>query len=575
MKYKLVNSIIRENFAEKLLKERKVENFNIFVNPTGACLFDPLKLKNIDKGANLLINILNNPKSNIVFIVDCDVDGYTSSAILWLYIKDIYPEANLSYKIHSGKQHGLEDMMEELEEQDRIDLVLLPDAGSNDNVYHDRLKGMGIPIIVLDHHETDIISESAIIINNQLSEDYLNKSLTGAGVVWQFCRYLDKKLNKNFAEKYIDLAALGIIADMANVLSLENRYIIKKGLTNINNYFFKILIEKQAYSIGGRLTPISIAFYVAPLINALIRVGTEEEKEKLFLSFLNGKEIVDSTKRGEKGLKEELAVQIARTCTNAKNKQNRIKEKVVEVLDGKIAKKDLLNNKILFVRLEDDDIFPPVLNGLVAMQLAARYKHPTIVARLNDEGFVRGSIRGLNDAELKDFKSFLNDSGLFEYCEGHANAAGCSIKNENISKFHEYANRELADTNFNENTYDVNFIFDAKEDLVNLVTELDIIKDTYGQMNSEPLIIVKDIPVFKNKVIIMGTKKDTVKIEYNEICYIFFKAKKFIDFLETIKEPSFNLTVLGKANLNLWEGNATPQISVNDWEIKTISIFDF
>ncbi len=52
------------------------------------------------------------------------------------------------------------------------------------------------------------------------------------------------------------------------------------------------------------------------------------------------------------------------------------------------------------------------------MQLAAKYKKPTIVARLNDEGYVRGSIRGLNDSELKDFKSFLNESGFFEYCEG-------------------------------------------------------------------------------------------------------------------------------------------------------------
>ena len=109
---------------------------------------------------------------------------------------------------------------------------------------------------------------------------------------------------------------------------------------------------------------------------------------------------------------------MARECTNARSRQNRIKDKAVEQLEIKIANNDLLSNKILFVRLDDDDDFPAVLNGLVAMQLAAKYKRPTVVARLNKEGYCRGSIRGLNNSELKDFKGFLNETGMFEYVEG-------------------------------------------------------------------------------------------------------------------------------------------------------------
>ena len=73
---------------------------------------------------------------------------------------------------------------------------------------------------------------------------------------------------------------------------------------------------------------------------------------------------------------------------------------------------DILNH------FDDDDNFPSVLNGLVAMQLSAKYKKPTIVARLNDEGYVRGSARGLNASELVSFKDFLNSTGLFEYTAG-------------------------------------------------------------------------------------------------------------------------------------------------------------
>ena len=574
MNYKLVNSKIEENFAESLLRERQVQDYSSFLNPTEGNLLEPLRLDNIDIGANLLIQTLKN-EGHIVFIVDCDVDGYTSSAILWLYIKDIFPNANLSYRMHSGKQHGLEDMIDRLEKEDCIDLILIPDAGSNDLVYHERLRAIGVPVIVLDHHDTNIASEDAVVINNQLSENYFNKDLTGAGVVWQFCRYLDKKLEVNHSFKYMDLAALGLVSDMANVLSLENRYIIRTGLRNVTNFFFRTLTVKQSYSLGGKTSPISFAFYITPLINALIRVGSEEEKEKLFLAFLEGERILPSTKRGEKGMEENLATQVARDCTNARNRQNRIKEKAVELLQGKIAKKDLLSNKILFIRLDDDDDFPAVLNGLVAMQLAAKYKRPTIVARLNTQGYVRGSIRGLNESELKDFKAFLNKSGFFEYCEGHPNAAGCSIKNDDISKFHEYANKELKDYNFNEDCHEVNFVFESNEISSDLIMDLDEISDTYGQMNNEPLVVVNNITVMKKKIEVVGAHKDTVRILNNDILYMIFKAQDFIDTIENMEESSFSLTVLGVPNVNIYGNSVTPQIMVKKWEVKPITIFDF
>lgn len=83
-----------------------------------------------------------------------------------------------------------------------------------------------------------------------------------------------------------------------------------------------------------------------PLINALIRVGTMEEKDKLFQAFVDGKQIVLSTKRGEKGMTESIAIQMARECTNARSRQNRIKDKAVEQLEIKIVNHDLLSNKI-------------------------------------------------------------------------------------------------------------------------------------------------------------------------------------------------------------------------------------
>ena len=292
------------------------------------------------------------------------------------------------------------------------------------------LDEINTPCLILDHHLTDVkLSYNAVVINNQLSPNYTNKELTGAGVVYQFCRYVDSLIGQNWAEDYIDLAAWGIIGDMGSVLEMENRYIITEGLKNIKNDFFKALLEKQAYSITGKmgatwedilekLTPTSVAFYIVPLVNGMIRVGTMAEKERLFLAFIDGNQMIESGKRGAKGTMERVAVEAARECANAKSRQDKMKLAAMERLEQKIFKYDLLENRVLFVRLDETDKFPSELNGLIAMGLAAKYKKPTIVARLNEQGFDRGSARGVDKSELKDFKSFLMNSGYFEYAQG-------------------------------------------------------------------------------------------------------------------------------------------------------------
>ena len=575
MKYKLSNAPIKEDFAKNLLKCRGVEDYDLFINPTKDCLINPSKLDNIFEGFDLLkTNILS--ESKIIIVIDCDVDGFTSAAILWNRIKEFDPKANLEYRIHSGKQHGLEDLIKEFEESKSLpSLIVLPDASSNDYDYHSRLKNMGVNVLVLDHHEAEYESTDAIVINNQLSENYENKALTGAGVVWQFCRYFDECVGQiGTSDKYIDLAALGIISDMASVLTLENRYIISNGLKSIHNNFFQTILDKQAFSIGNKLVPWKISFYVTPLINALIRVGTMEEKDKLFQAFIDGEQIVPSTKRGEKGMTEPIGVQMARECTNARSRQNRIKDKAVEQLEIKIANYDLLSNKILFVRLDDEDDFPAVLNGLVAMQLAAKYKRPTVVARLNKEGYCRGSIRGLNNSELKDFKDFLNETGMFEYVEGHANAAGCSIKNADLSNFHSYANDNLSEIDFNTDVFDVNFIFDSRKDLYDFVYEMDSISDTFGQTNEEPLIVIENIKIHKDELSIIGANKDTIKIQSNGVVIMLFKGEEFLSTIATLPNL-FDMTIIGTTNINEYCGSSTPQIMVKQWEVKTSSIFDF
>lgn len=210
------------------------------------------------------------------------------------------------------------------------------------------------------------------------------------------------------------------------------------------------------------------------------------------------------------------------------------------------------------------------------MKLAAKYKRPTIVARLNKEGFDKGSMRGLNQSALTDFKSFLTASGYFDYVQGHANAAGLAIADQNLASFHDYANKALKDVDFGENIYDVNFIRNATDnDINNLILDVCSMSDIYGQGNPEPLIQIQNLYVNPEDVKIMGARKDTIKITVNGISYIKFFASK--DLIPDIQSSSSTLclNLVCKPALNHYLGNVYPQMQIVEYEMKPASICDF
>lgn len=211
MKFKLINEVnSSKNAVQTILSNRNIDNIQHYLNTTDEDINEPELLgeENLRAAAQLLIKTIYANKPVLV-IIDSDCDGFTSSAILINYLYKIFPAFvmnKLSWYIHSGKQHGLSDCIEYAK---NFSLVICPDSSSNDYEYHDILFHLGIPVIVLDHHEADFISRNAVIINNQLS-DYPNKEFSGAGVTWQFCRYLDKLTKNNYADELLDLVALGL-----------------------------------------------------------------------------------------------------------------------------------------------------------------------------------------------------------------------------------------------------------------------------------------------------------------------------------------------------------------------------
>lgn len=290
---------------------------------------------------------------------------------------------------------------------------------SNDYEQHKRLKELGIDVLILDHHEAPHYSEFAVTVNNQLSENYKNKALSGAGIVWQFIRaYIDIFNLDMDANDFLDIVAIGVVSDMMSLTELETRTVAIKGLSNEKNIFVKHFHQVQNYSIGDKLTPIGVSFYIAPSINAVHRVGTFEEKKLIFDAMLEGVQdkMVPSTKRGHSGEEEPLYEQAIRTAMNVRNRQNKIVDEAVKYIEDKIEKEELTKHKILLIEIPKDKV-PQEVVGLIANKIAPKYQQPTLLLR-DIDGKLMGSGRNFSNSPIENFREELEESAYTEYARG-------------------------------------------------------------------------------------------------------------------------------------------------------------
>jgi single-stranded-DNA-specific exonuclease len=577
VKYKLKENPIQPfsfNYLNDYLIALGIKNPNSFINqPTEEDEEHYSNLDNIDEAITILYNGFIN-KKKFFLQVDSDADGYTSSAIFYAFFKKIFPESNIEFRLHEEKEHGV--ILDTIPID--ADIVVIPDAGSMQVDEQEAISRSGRKLVILDHHKIENYTkfENVVIVNNQSSSNFKNKFLSGAGVVYKtiqaFCdKYLD---GEKLYEFYADLAAVGIISDMMDTRELDNNFIIRKGLNNIQNPMLQSLLEKQSYSISNTLNPtkIDIAFYISPIINGVIRFGTEEEKINLFTGLMT----YDSTKMMNtvyhgNPRSEHFYDYIARVSYNVKERQNREKLKALKILTEEIESKGLQEHQLLAVIVSRDDV-PQTITGLVAMELLKKYKKPTLVLRRRTENGVNtyaGSGRGKANGDFDSLFWFLRDSGLCEYVEGHDMAHGVSVKVENFDKLIEYANDHLSHIEFDVEEAEVDFIFTNgnlnRDMLIQFGEKLYI----YGNGIPQPKFAF-ELRLSKENFKLIGKNSDTVRISINGIDFIRFKDKKLA---EVVKDSDmFEMVIIGRAQINEWMGKKTPQIVIDSYDIKPITL---
>ena len=574
MKYKLKENSIdltSPTFLEEYFTNCGIGKLSSFLDkPDMMDEENAVHLANINEGVEMLMKHLEKG-SSIFLQVDSDTDGYTSAAIIYSFLKEIKPDVNIYWSIHQAKEHGIIPDQVDWE----YELVIIPDAGSNQLEETEEL-AQRADVLIIDHHiaDIDINSDKVVVINNQTSPNFKNKNLSGAGMVYKFIQYYcEYNFLGNIYEKYVDLAAIGIVADSMDSRQLDNNYLIQKGLNNIYNKMIKALLERQAFSVSSTTNPtkIDIAFYIAPIINGLIRFGTMEEKENFFRALIHNDidETYERIYRGQTKY-ETYYEKVARESANIKGAQDRTINKLVPLLQDRIESEGLQNNAIIIYtspKTNPDEI-PSTLTGLIAMKLVNHYKKPALVLRpvfIGKDVFYRGSGRGIAADGFDSLKSYLSSTGLVEYASGHDFAHGTGIPEANIPKLIERANKDLGNIDFGSRVIEVDAVFEMTQSFEYIFSKFAHLTHLYGNNIPEPLFVVKMF-VTENNFMVMGQNRSSFKINIGGVSFIKFRAAEDIEIIEDMfMQGPIGLEVLGRVSLNEYNGHTSVQMIINDY----------
>lgn len=575
------------DFLETILRANGVDDIYGFLHVNKSNTYDPFLFKNMKEGIELLHSVLKKKNPKIFLKPDCDVDGFTSAAYIKQFIEQICPSVSIVCKVNINKEHGLKPS--DYAEYDDLDLIIVPDASltpEKDKDGNDIYDFGNVPILILDHHE--IVEEQykyATLINCTDGE-YPNPTLSGVGVAHKFCLAYAKEygIKEEVCNYYLDLVALGMIADSMDMRNFETRYYALEGLKEENRH--NLLIKELAtqnedeMKIGYTLT--TYGWIIAPKLNGAIRYGKEEEQIDLFRAICGEHEDREYQPRRPRGAGKDspkppveihsLQKTMARVCTNIKNRQDKDVRAFMKEIDEAIQKQELFKNSVIIVD-GTDILTKKTVTGLVANKLAEKYQRPVVILKDRDDKTFGGSGRGYDKGVVDDFRQFLLETNAFDDCLGHAGAFGVTLKKENLQKAIAECNKKLKLDDL-VTIHDVDYEIDG-----NILTPQQVMKvaesyEIWGKGVNEPVFAITNIEIPAKDIVGYGDNNTFIKFTCNNVNYI----KKYCckDEFETMtlrdrtmlgeNKKTLHMTIIGAFTLNEWEGQRYPEVKIKYYE---------
>jgi single-stranded-DNA-specific exonuclease len=381
----------------------------------------------MDKALALLL-AAHKAGEKVIVHGDYDVDGVTATALLYQGLKACGFNAEWFLPNRFQEGYGISYASVGKLHERGAKWLLSVDTGiaAVDEVA--KAKELGLGVIITDHHQASgaLPPADAILNPNQPGCGYPNKGLSGVGVAYKLLNALTLAIRGETAERFLDLLALGSLADNVPLVG-ENRRLVKAGLKRLAaapNLGLKALMERVGVE-RARVSSGEILFKVTPMLNAMGRMGSPEISARLLLS---------ETEEEAMGYLDQMVGE-----NNRRRKLDQgITEHAVRMIDGDPA---LTESGCLVV---DSPEWHEGVIGIVAARLVERYHRPSFVLAVDAEkGLAKGSGRTMTGFNL--YKALGGAAHLLEKWGGHYHACGLTIKAENIPAFRDLMNAAAAE----------------------------------------------------------------------------------------------------------------------------------
>ena len=421
--------IARLLFRKGFLSADEVQNY---LRPRLSSLSDPFLLPQTRAAVSRILLALDRHE-RIVLFGDYDVDGVTSLALL-AEILGAYgraPELFLPLRMEEGYGLSRESVARCLE-QHRPQLLVAVDCGTASTDEIADLKGHGVDVIVLDHHQPSPcyglasepksgLPDCVAMVNPKADPASSFHYLCSVGIVFKLCHALLKtrSLPGFDLKSKLDLVALGTVADIVPLVE-ENRLLVQRGAIEVGRTSRVGL--KQLMQVAGVRPPISsedIGYRLGPRLNAAGRLSTAEKSLRLLL-----------TKDEDEAAA--LATELDQQNRARQEVEKQILAAVVETIDKRF---DPARDASIVAGARG---WHPGVLGIVASRIARKYHRPAIVIGFDENGMGKGSGRSIEGLNLVDAltRCASRDCGLEKF-GGHEMAAGLAVREENFERFAE------------------------------------------------------------------------------------------------------------------------------------------
>lgn len=521
---------------------------------------DPYALPDMDIAAKRVVDAIQNNEKILIY-GDYDCDGVTSTALLYLFLKEM--NANVSYYIPSRMEEGYGMNCESIKKiaEDGVGLIITVDNGITANNEIDFANSLGIDTVVTDHHlPKDELPNAVAVVDPHRSDCSMDfKDFAGVGVAFALTIAVSGASPETMLYKYSDLVTLGTVADVMP-LKYENRSIVWHGLRKIN-YRASTGIKALLGAAGakfGEITAGTLAFTAAPRINAAGRMG-------------------DATRAVEMLIADNFAkaTEIAVELDDENAARQKVEQEISKAAFDIIVKNKLYNDRVIVVAA--DGWHEGVL-GIAAAKIAEIFSKPTILLSRSDSASpFKGSARTVGD-----FKIFDAIDSAGEYLVkfgGHDKAAGLTVNSEMLSDFRKKINEYAYTQEFPVPVINIDCRLNPAfvvPDLVNTLKPL----EPYGTENVKPIFGLFGMRL-KNIVSIGNGKHIRLIAEKNNttVAMVMFGMKKenfpfnegeILDFAVSLELKEYQ----GQEQLSVFIKDVRPSGTNDDEVISQLLLYE-